>query len=218
MPGPQSPPLRFETNLTNTIRARSQLELHQEAGHTTVPDLHSTDLRSKSGLPTGGRPHRACLIVPNDRDKTRNAASMRRWLLPAMQAACTSFQAIMTGRSIVMTDGTPSDDRAATSLRAAQPVCYRRMDARDPPSSISAPSFGSFSWTPSGGCTRAPGQGLTRPATPERPRALWAPSRGRFSPLRIVTLSSQGTILSYRRGRTADDSAGWTIFFSAFRG
>ena len=43
----------FAWSLTKTIRARGRQGLHQEAGHTTVPDPHAT-LRSTSCLPTRG--------------------------------------------------------------------------------------------------------------------------------------------------------------------
>ena len=55
--------------------------LHQEAGHTTVPDLHATCLTSKSGLPTRGRSHTA---GPPGRTRTSasESASTCRVLAP----------------------------------------------------------------------------------------------------------------------------------------
>ena len=40
----------FGSDLTNTIRARGQQWLHQEAGHTTVPDQTATDSVLNPGL------------------------------------------------------------------------------------------------------------------------------------------------------------------------
>ena len=51
------PAFRFGSDLTNTIRARGQRGLHQEAGHTTVPDQAATDSVLKPDLSTRGRPH-----------------------------------------------------------------------------------------------------------------------------------------------------------------
>ena len=51
------PVIPIGSDLTNTIRARGQRGLHQEAGHTTVPDQAATDSVLKPGLPTRGRPH-----------------------------------------------------------------------------------------------------------------------------------------------------------------
>ena len=49
-----SPACRFGSDLTNTIRARSQQALHQEAGHTTVlTRLPPTRFRSHACLPGG---------------------------------------------------------------------------------------------------------------------------------------------------------------------
>ena len=52
-----SPACRFGSDLTNTIRARGHRGLHQEAGHTTVPDQTATDSVPNPRLPIWGRPH-----------------------------------------------------------------------------------------------------------------------------------------------------------------
>ena len=50
-----SPACRFGSDLTNTIRARGHRGLHQEAGHTTVPD-HKWRAGGESGAGIPGDP------------------------------------------------------------------------------------------------------------------------------------------------------------------
>ena len=111
-----SPLSRFGSDLTNTIRARSQTALHQEAGHTTVPGQLPPTLGSESvACPPGGvhiqhtpRGHTPCVPCGGCRgglrppSNPRAAARTRTGAFPLVRDASWACSPAMRGTRLSM--------------------------------------------------------------------------------------------------------------------